>query len=73
MLKIAIKLIYRDKEYIGDYSGADSNEEEELKSLVMAIIKKETTFLKFKCQDTMYYFNEKILEESIIGIDYKEE
>lgn len=70
MKLIAIKLEYKDKMYVSDYTEANEEEEEAIKDLLEKAAKGELTYLTFECQNIHQYFTKQILEQSIFGLVY---
>lgn len=70
MKKIAIKLEYKDKMYISDYTEANEKEEEAIKNLLEKAAQGELTYMTFECQNIQQYFTKQILEQSILGLVY---
>lgn len=64
MKLIAIKLEYKDKMYISDYTEANEEEEEAIKGLLEKVVQGELTYLTFECQNVQQYFTKQILEQT---------
>lgn len=71
MKKIAIKLEYKDKAYLGDDIEVDNKGEKKLISIIELAAKGGLGYLTFTCQNINQFFPKKVLEESILGLVYK--
>ena len=70
MKKIAIKLEYKDKMYISDYTEMNEEQEDSVKNLLEKAAQGELTYITFECQNIQQYFTRQILEQSILGLVY---
>lgn len=70
MKKIAIKLEYKDKTYLSDYTEANEEAEKQLKNLLELAAKGELSYITFECHNIQQYFTKQILEQSILGLVY---
>lgn len=73
MEKLAIKLEYNDKLYISDFDIFSEDQKAKLYDLITSAAGGRLSYLKFSCGNTVQFFPESVLKESIIGIIHNKE
>lgn len=67
-MKVSIKLEYRDKTYISDYAEITEEEYKQMTDLIEKIVECKITYFTFKKDNQIFYFGQKILQESIVTV-----
>lgn len=72
MKKVALSIEYNGKSVISDYAERSEKEIKALQELCESAAKGSLAFLRITCENKEYYFPEKIIEQSILSLVYKD-